>query len=96
MGFSSGHQKSGGRIKGTPNLITAELRAVLRLILAKEFETLPETISAIKSPERRLEMIVKLLPYVIPRAQEITLESLPDEKLDFIISCFSDEKAREN
>ena len=38
MGFDNGHQKYGGRIKGTPNLITAELRAVLRLILAKEFE----------------------------------------------------------
>jgi len=96
MGFDNGHQKYGGRIKGTPNLITVELRAVLRLILAKEFEALPETIRAIKSPERRLEMIIKLQPYVIPRAHEITLESLPDSKLEFIPSCFSDEKTREN
>lgn len=96
MGFDNGHQKYGGRIKGTPNLITAELRAVLRLILVKEFETLPETISAIKSPERRLEIIIKLLPFILPKSQETSLEMLSDTKLDFLFNTILNDKEREN
>lgn len=53
--------KSGGRGQGTPNLLTKELRSLLKSILAKEMESLPNNLNKLE-PKDRLEMIVKLIP----------------------------------
>lgn len=90
MAFECGHMKSGGRLKGTPNRITKELRNVLRRIIHSEIESLPELIKSIKNPEKRVELVIKLLPFVVPKAQEISLEMLPDSKLDLILESLSD------
>lgn len=80
--------KTGGRQPGTPNKVTADIREALRAILEKEIEQLPELLSVIK-PEKRAEILSRLLQYVIPRIQNIELpsvfERLSDEQLDEII-----------
>lgn len=62
--------KTGGRKQGTPNILTREIRAILKGIIAKELETLPATIEQFE-PEKRLEIILKLLPYVLPRVETV-------------------------
>ncbi len=62
--------KTGGRKQGTPNILTREIRAILKGIIAKELETLPATIEKFE-PEKRLEIILKLLPYVLPRVETV-------------------------
>jgi hypothetical protein len=96
MSFEKGHKKMGGRKKGDANKFTNEFRGILRAFLQKEIVDLPDTFSSIKSPERRLEFILKLLPFVVPKAQEISLEMLSDSKLDYLVNTLKNEKEREN
>lgn len=54
--------KQGGRTKGTPNLITADVR---RLLADAISEHLISDLNALQ-PLKRAELLVKVLPYVIP------------------------------
>jgi hypothetical protein len=63
-------QKTGGRTAGTPNRVTSELRKTLKGIVAGEFESLPATLGELPAKER-LELLIKLLPYCLPRVQPL-------------------------
>jgi hypothetical protein len=82
MSFELGHKKFGGRKAGKPNKSTREFRNLLGAFVEKELELLPQTFNTIKSPEKRVELILKLLPFVLPKAQEISLEMLSDRSLE--------------
>ena len=64
--------KTGGRERGTPNKLTKELRSILKNILAKELETIPDNLEKLE-PKDRLEMTIKLIPYVLPRIETISM-----------------------
>ncbi len=64
------NQKTGGRVAGTPNKITIELRKTLKDIVAGELESLPGTLGELP-PKERLEMLVKLLPFCMPKVNSI-------------------------
>jgi len=91
MGFEIGHKKMGGRAKGIPNRTTSDFRAILGDFIYKEAESLPEVFSSIKSPEKRLELIIKLLPFVVPKMQDFSLENLSENKLNSILQILTDE-----
>ena len=63
--------KYGGRQKGTPNKLTKELRSVLKDILYQELEQIQERLDALK-PKERVELIIKLMPYVLPKVTSIS------------------------
>ena len=96
MSFEIGHKKFGGRIAGEPNKATKEIRGLLRAFIGKELTDLPKTFNEIKSPERRIELIIKLIPFVVPKAQEITLEMFSDRGLDYLVETLTNEEEREN
>lgn len=96
MGFQNGHKKVGGRQKGEANKATSEFRKLLGSFLIGEVISLPATFESIKSPEKRLELILKLLPFVVPKAQEITLEMLSDRSLDHLVETLKNEQKRED
>lgn len=77
--------KTGGREQGTPNLLTKELRIVLKVIISKELELIPERLKKL-NPEKRLEIILKLLPYVLPKVETIHMKD--DEPLDLNMDFF--------
>jgi len=68
-------KKFGGRQKGTPNKISARLREVLSSILEGEIEKIPDYLNELK-PRERLEVIIKLIPYVVPRVEPVNLNHL--------------------
>ena len=70
MAFETGHQKVGGRKKGTPNKLTKEMREVLKGVVADELNTLGQRLEELK-PKDRLEVFIKLLPFVLPKTQSI-------------------------
>lgn len=70
MAFKPGHVKVGGRKPGTPNVLTAEIRSVLKQIVNDEISTLPERLSQMP-PGERTAMLLKLLPYVLPQMQSV-------------------------
>ena len=74
-------KKTGGRVAGTPNKITSELRTALRDIIAVELNSLPQTLDSFE-PKERLEMVIKLLPFCLPRVQP-TRSNYDDPPGDF-------------
>lgn len=60
--------KYGGREAGTPNRLTKELRAALKNILHQEIELLPDHFNKLE-PKDRLEFLVKLLPFALPKVE---------------------------
>jgi hypothetical protein len=60
--------KHGGRQKGTPNKLTKELRSVLKEVIYNELENIEERLDQLE-PKHRLELVVKLMPYVFPKME---------------------------
>ncbi len=63
-------KKTGGRVVGTPNRITIELRKTLKGIVASELDALPQTFEQLPAKER-LELLIKMLPYCLPKVDSI-------------------------
>jgi len=64
-------KKYGGRKKGTPNRLTKELRTVLKDVIYDELENLDECLKELDA-KQRVELIIKLLPYVFPKLESIS------------------------
>ena len=73
--------KSGGRVKGTPNILTHELRDILKQFVSNEIENLSKEDVLLKlTYSERLVFLTKILPYVLPKVQPILSEyDLPTE-----------------
>jgi len=63
-------KKFGGREAGTPNKLTKELRAVLKDVLYNELEKIEELLESLE-PKERLGLVIKILPFVLPRVDKI-------------------------
>jgi hypothetical protein len=63
-------KKTGGRVAGTPNRLTKELRTVLRDMIAAELDALPKTLEGLTAKER-LDVLIKLMPFCLPKVQAI-------------------------
>jgi hypothetical protein len=63
--------KSGGREKGTPNKLTTEIRSVLKDIIYYEIDTIEERLLQLE-PKERIELVIKLIPYVLPKIEQVT------------------------
>ena len=74
-------KKYDGREAGTPNRLTKELRAALKNILHQEIELLPDHFDKLE-PKDRLELLVELLPFALPKVEpesyQIGEGGLPD------------------
>lgn len=77
--------KSGGRIKGTPNKVTSQLREKISLLLENQFETFETELNNMK-PKDKFEILVKLIPYVIPKQLETTNYNETELNLDIEVT----------
>lgn len=62
--------KTGGRVAGTPNKVTTELREMLKTILDGELVTLRATLDKLPAKDR-LDVVLKLMPYCMPKIESI-------------------------
>tara|TARA_B110000459_G_scaffold199793_1_gene247081 strand:- start:176 stop:421 length:246 start_codon:yes stop_codon:yes gene_type:complete len=72
--------KYGGRIKGTPNRLTKDMRTVLKNILFNELGNIEEIMDSLDS-KQRIELVIKLLPFVLPKVE--TVSHTYNEPVDF-------------
>lgn len=84
-------QKTGGRAKGTPNRVTADLRGVLGQVLTTQMT--PRKLNSLLKqldPQQKINALTKLLEYTIPKMRsveaKVDMNRLSDEQLDMIIS----------
>lgn len=79
----------GGRPKGSPNRITAELREWISLFITDNKEKIQEDFNSL-SPRDRVLLFEKLLKYALPVLQTATLstdfERMTDSELDKVIN----------
>jgi hypothetical protein len=77
-----------GRPAGKPNKVTYDMREALRTILEAEIKTLPGLLKKM-NPEKRADVLAKLLQYVAPKMQNVEMQTefdkMSDEQLDYII-----------
>jgi hypothetical protein len=73
--LDSKRAKSGGRVKGTPNILTHELRETLKHFISSEIENLSkEDVLSKLTYSERLVFLTKILPYVLPKVQPLLSE----------------------
>mgnify|MGYP001820647682 CR=1 FL=1 len=75
----SGNPK--GRGQGTPNKLTGEIREALGTVLSGEIDQLPKFLAQL-DPKDRLDVVVKLLEFALPRLKgiEATVETPQETK----------------
>lgn len=57
--------------KNKEQTLTTELRDILKTIMQKEIEKLPETLEQIE-PKERVNVICKLMPFVFPKVNTVS------------------------
>ena len=73
-------KKFGGRKKGTLNKMTKELRSTLKDVLFREIEEIEDRLDLL-DPKDRLELLIKLMPYALPKVTSISHKT--NEPLDW-------------
>ncbi|RTL60727.1 MAG: hypothetical protein EKK37_00805 [Sphingobacteriales bacterium] len=77
-----------GRPAGSKNKVNEELREALSNFLSGEFESIKKDFKKLR-PKDKLKFFTDVLPYVVPRLQntslDIDFERLPDDQLDELL-----------
>jgi hypothetical protein len=76
--------KSGGRSKGTPNKITADVRQALQSFIDANIHSVQSQFDELEAKDK-LKFITDILPYLVPKLQP-TQVSTPPESEDVIIT----------
>ena len=88
MARPKGMPKTGGRQKGTPNKVTSSVKSWLSCLIDKNRRQIEKDLKAVK-PLERLQMLEKLMQYVVPKQQTVkaavNFENLTDEELTALI-----------
>ena len=95
-GRPKGLPKTGGRKAGTPNKMTKSIRAQIEQQLEPFVANIGNMLLKITDPADRFDALVKLLPYVAPKLQNIDITS--ENKHDVTIEhqlLLLDEKFKE-
>lgn len=88
MARPKGTPKTGGRVKGTPNKVTYSRKEWITSLIDKQRTQIEQDLQELE-PKERLQMIEKLMQYVIPKqaAQQVKLDfdSMTDEQLQRLV-----------
>ena len=76
-------EKTGGRAKGTPNKTTSEIKAILSGFVSRNIDTMQQDFDSIEDPFLRLQMMEKLLKYILPTnvKNDLTIEGNANKEL---------------
>jgi uncharacterized protein (UPF0305 family) len=89
---NDGKGKFGGRKKGTPNKLTSSVREWLSELIDKNREQIERDIEQL-DPKDRLQVLERLMQYVIPKQQavraDVDFSQLTDEDLDLLVSSLT-------
>lgn len=75
MSRLKGTPKTGGRCKGTPNKVTGTLKEYISEIIDDNRERIKEDLELLE-PKDRLQILEKMMQYVIPKQKEIDMPEL--------------------
>lgn len=67
-------RKTGGRVQGTPNRLTSELKEWITGLINENKEQFTSDLHEV-DPEKRLAILERLFQYVLPKQQNISIEA---------------------
>lgn len=70
-GFQKGRAKTGGRVKGTPNKDSKEVRSRLKEFIEENFDEAIKTWRMIPEPDKKLKAYIELTAFVLPKLQAV-------------------------
>jgi hypothetical protein len=79
MPFKKNNTLGRGRPKNAINKNSYETKTLLHNIVGNQLDEVESLLSTLE-PKDKLEIIIKLLPYVLPRQSEIAIESKEEEE----------------
>ena len=79
MPFEKNNTLSKGRPKNSGNKSTAETKTLLHNIVGNQLDEVENLLSKL-DPKEKLDAIIKLLPYVLPRQSEIAIDNKEEER----------------
>jgi hypothetical protein len=77
--------KYGGRVKGSPNLITSEIRQQFQNIIEDNLQQINKDLKAIEDPATRIRLLLDLAKFVIPSLKQTEFTSVQNENVRPII-----------
>ena len=79
--------KTGGRIAGTPNKVSSDLKGRISALIDEQFDTVAADLSELE-PKDRVTAFLKFLEYILPKQREpkIDLSTLTDEQVDDLLN----------
>ena len=69
-------------MKTKEQILTSNLRDTLKNIMQNEIEQLPKTLESLE-PKERVNLVCKLMPYVFPKVESVSLDK--GELIDYDI-----------
>lgn len=70
-----------GRPKGAVNKTTAETKEIIQKIVSNELDKITDLLEKLE-PKERIDAVIKLLPYIVPKQSEVSItDPEPPKKL---------------
>jgi hypothetical protein len=79
--------KTGGRIKGTPNKTTAEIREQFQLLIENNLTALENDLKELE-PKDRIKAILDLSKFVLPTLKATELSTIIDDGFNPVVIKF--------
>lgn len=79
-GRKKGTVKTGGRKKGTPNILTSDLRSRIADFLSDNFDTAVAQWKKIEEPVQKVKLYTDLIKFAVPTLQAVSLEATIKEE----------------
>lgn len=95
-----GQKKTGGRVAGTPNKTTKNIRQSIERMLNIYVDEghMAADLMAIADPKDRINAAIKMMSYVIPQLQRIDLKENDGKRTridDFLLSLYTKDKDKD-
>ena len=84
MPFKKGKQKTGGRMAGTSNNVTKEVRELLQAVVESNFDQFKKDMAALTSLERA-RLYLKICGMVMPKQHEISGNLQTDVPVNYVL-----------
>jgi len=73
-----GDKKTGGRIKGVPNKTSSQTKGLIQIVVSDQMESVNMLLNMLE-PKERIDAIIKLLPFVIPKQSTIEIDNKEED-----------------
>lgn len=79
-GRKKGTAKTGGRKKGTPNVLTSDLRSRISSFLSDNFDEAVKQWKAIEEPVQKVKLYTDLIKFAVPTLQAVSLDAIVNKE----------------